>query len=99
MGFKCDFYGKLKRHEIESPQCVGLSVLEGSKVGIDCSVWMNRAIYSSNFGIEIAVGNAMLPKHSMKHYIWTYYDYAVKPFQDNGIEVVFVFDGLTVFDL
>ena len=67
-----------------------LSQFDGSTVGIDASIWLNKAIFSSP---EIGLLFHQLPSVSLGHLVGQYFDRLHSVFDANNIRVLFVLDG------
>ena len=67
-----------------------LSTFSGKIVGLDASIWMNKALFSSP---EITVLFHQLPRVSIAHLIAKYFDILHSVFEANNIKILFVVDG------
>ena len=67
-----------------------LSDLKDQILGVDTSIWLNRAIYSSP---EICHGFHQEPRVSVAHIIDMYMDSLLSIFEANSIKLLFVLDG------
>ena len=67
-----------------------LSDFNGKIVGVDTSIWLNKAIFSSP---EIGTLFHQLPQVSLAHQISIYFDRLLAVFDANSIKPLFVVDG------
>ena len=67
-----------------------LSTFSGKIVGLDASIWLNKALFSSP---EINVLFHQLPRVSISHLIGKYFDTLHSVFEVNNITILFVLDG------
>ena len=67
-----------------------LSTFSGKVVGLDASIWLNKALFSSP---EITALFHQLPKVSIAHLIRKYFDVLHSVFEANDITILFVLDG------
>ena len=93
MGFGSNLSGKVKKHECDVDVTVPLSNYSGMKIGVDASVWINRALKSRKFAKQIALAKVMIPEQSIKDYIWVWLDCQFESYHKYDIELLLVFDG------
>jgi 5'-3' exonuclease len=67
-----------------------LSVFNGKTLGVDASIWLNKAIFSSP---EISVLFHQEPRVSVGHLIDQYFNSLYSIFEANSIKILFVIDG------
>ena len=67
-----------------------LSDFEGKILGVDTSIWLNKAIFASP---EISVLFHQEPRVTVGHLIDIYFDRFLTVFKENKIKVLFVLDG------
>lgn len=67
-----------------------LSTLSGKIVGLDASIWLNKALFSSP---EIIALFHQLPRVSISHHIKKFFDILHSVFEANNITILFVLDG------
>ena len=67
-----------------------LSELSASILGVDTSIWLNKAIFSS---AEFCHSFCQEPSISVAHIIDLYMDSMLSLFEKNGIKLLFVLDG------
>ena len=67
-----------------------LSDFTGKVIGVDASIWLNKAIFSSP---EIGALFHQLPPVSLAHQISQYFDRLHAVFDSNNIKILFVLDG------
>ena len=94
MGFGSNLSGKVKKHECDVDVTVPLSNYSGMKIGVDASVWINRALKSRKFAKQIALAKVMIPEQSIKDYIWVWLDCQFESYHKYDIELLLVFDGI-----
>ena len=86
MGVKY-FSQELRSSKIRASQ---LSDFNGKVVGVDASIWLNKAIFALP---EIGVLFHQLPPVSLGQPIRQYFDQLYSVFESNSIKVLFVLDG------
>jgi XPG N-terminal domain len=67
-----------------------LSTFTGKIVGLDASIWLNKALFSSS---EITALFHQLPRVSIAHLIGIFFDILHSVFEANDVTILSVLDG------
>ena len=70
-----------------------LNSLRNLVLGVDLSIWLNLAIFSSQNVDDVARSFACQPRKSNSHYIHKFLSKALSVLKEYGIEIVLVADG------